>query len=86
MVTIFKSYGIWKLVDKGITIPKSKKKGEKGKTKNEDGKEDSSESDGVEGDDDELSAFMEDQLIKDAKALGIIQSAVSKEIFPRIVN
>ncbi|KAM1761008.1 hypothetical protein ACFX12_003822 [Malus domestica] len=29
---------------------------------------------------------MEDQLMKDAKALGIIQSAISNEIFPRIVN
>ena len=86
MVTIFKSYGIWKLVDKGIAIPESKKKGEKKKTKKEKDEEDSSSSDDDEGDDDELDAHMEDQLMKDAKALGIIQSAVSKEIFPRIVN
>ncbi|TQD85937.1 hypothetical protein C1H46_028483 [Malus baccata] len=86
MVTIFKSYGIWKLVDKGIVIPESKKKGEKKKTKKEKEEEDSSSSDDDEGDDDELDAHMEDQLMKDAKALGIIQSAVSKEIFPRIVN
>ncbi|CAN6575524.1 unnamed protein product [Malus baccata var. baccata] len=86
MVTIFKSYGIWKLVDKGTSIPESKKKGRKKKTKKKDDKEDSSESDGSEGGDDELSAHMEEQLMKDAKALGIIQSAVSNEIFPRIVN
>ncbi|KAM1651001.1 hypothetical protein EV1_003673 [Malus domestica] len=45
MVTIFKSYGIWKLVDKGIAILESKKKGEKKKTKKEKDKEDSSSSD-----------------------------------------
>lgn len=32
MVTIFKSYGIWKLVDEGIVISESKKK-MKAKTK-----------------------------------------------------
>ena len=86
MVTIFKSYGIWKLVDKGIVVPESKKKKEKEKTKKEKSEEELSSSDEDEGDDDAFIAYMEDQYMKDVKALGIIQSVVSKEIFPRIVN
>ncbi|KAM1025684.1 hypothetical protein ACFX2C_038807 [Malus domestica] len=86
MVTIFKSYEIWKLINKRIVAPESKKKKEGGKTKKEEGEESSSSSDNDEGEDDEFDAHMEDQLMKDAKALRIIQSVVSKDIFPRIVN
>ncbi|KAI5343365.1 hypothetical protein L3X38_011241 [Prunus dulcis] len=69
MVTIFKLYGLWTLVEKGITIPDSKKK----KTTKELSAEE----------DDEKMAVI---LMKDAKALGIIQNAVSDQIFPHIAN
>ncbi|KAI5342113.1 hypothetical protein L3X38_009988 [Prunus dulcis] len=66
MRTIFKSHGIWDLVEKGLGISESK-----GKKVDEEG---SSESENVS------------LLMKDAKALGIIQGAVSDDIFPRISN
>jgi len=69
MVTIFKSYGLWTLVEKGIMIPESKKKKAAEETSTEE--------------DDEKETMI---LMKDAKALGIIQNAVSDQIFPRIVN
>ncbi|CAL2258163.1 unnamed protein product [Prunus armeniaca] len=69
MVTIFKSYGLWSLVEKGFSIPDSKKKKES---------EDISEEEV-----DEKTAAI---LMKDAKALGIIQNVVSDQIFPRIAN
>ncbi|CAL8151068.1 unnamed protein product [Prunus armeniaca] len=69
MVTIFKSYGLWSLVEKGFSIPDSKKKKVF---------EDISE----EEVDEKTSAI----LMKDAKALGIIQNAVSDQIFPRIAH
>ncbi|CAL8112638.1 unnamed protein product [Prunus armeniaca] len=69
MITIFKSYGLWSLVEKGFSIPDSKKKKVS---------EDISE---VEVD--EKTAAI---LMKDAKALGIIQNAVSDQIFPRIAH
>ncbi|XP_070672569.1 uncharacterized protein [Malus domestica] len=72
MVTIFKSYGLWNLVEKGISVSDSKKK--KAKT---------DEDTDVDADDDEKMAAI---FMKDAKALGIIQSAVSDQIFPRIAN
>ncbi|CAN6693582.1 unnamed protein product [Malus baccata var. baccata] len=72
MVTIFKSHGLWNLVEKGISVPDSKKK--KAKT---------DEDTDVDADDDEKVAAI---FMKDAKALGIIQSAVSDQIFPRIAN
>ncbi|CAN6707914.1 unnamed protein product [Malus baccata var. baccata] len=72
MVTIFKSYGLWNLVEKRITTPDSKKT--KAKT---------DEDIDVDGDDDEKMATI---FMKDAKALDIIQSAVSDQIFPRITN
>ncbi|KAM1746060.1 hypothetical protein ACFX11_012725 [Malus domestica] len=72
MVTIFKSYGLWNLVEKGIPVPDSKKK----KAKTDEHTE-------VDADDDEKMAEI---FMKDAKALGIIQSAVSDQIFPRIAN
>ncbi|XP_016652015.1 PREDICTED: uncharacterized protein LOC107881795 [Prunus mume] len=64
MRTIFKSHGIWDLVEKGLEILESK-----GKKVDAEG---SSESEKVS------------LLMKDAKALGIIQGAVSYDIFPRI--
>ncbi|XP_048434512.1 uncharacterized protein LOC125474629 [Pyrus x bretschneideri] len=69
MRTIFKSHGIWDLVEKGFEIPESK-----GKKVEEEGSSDSEK------------ASLSDKLIKDAKALGIIQGAVSEDIFPRISN
>ncbi|KAI5348916.1 hypothetical protein L3X38_001803 [Prunus dulcis] len=66
MRTIFKSHGIWDLVEKGLEIPESK--GKKVDT------EGSSESEKVS------------LLMKDTKALGIIQGVVSDDIFPRISN
>ncbi|KAM2280110.1 hypothetical protein ACFX1S_040866 [Malus domestica] len=63
MVTIFKSHGLWNLVEKGITTP--------------------DEDTDAHGDDDEKMAVI---FMKDAKALGIIQSVVSDQIFPRIAN
>ncbi|KAM2526789.1 hypothetical protein TB1_024114 [Malus domestica] len=69
MVTIFKSHGLWKLVEKGITILDSqKKKKAEGSSEEED-------------DEKTVAAYMQD-----AKALGIIQNAVSDQIFPRIAN
>ncbi|BBH01567.1 multidrug resistance-associated protein 9 [Prunus dulcis] len=63
MRTIFKSHGIWNLVEKGLQAPDSKV--------DEEGSSDSE---------------MVSLLMKDAKALGIIQGAVSDDIFPRISN
>ncbi|XP_068323397.1 uncharacterized protein [Pyrus communis] len=66
MATIFKSLGLWNLVEKGMTTsnPKKKEAGE------------------ASEDDEEMVVV----LMKDAKALGIIQNAVSDQIFPRIAN
>ncbi|KAM2300204.1 hypothetical protein ACFXTI_001957 [Malus domestica] len=69
MVTIFKSLGLWNLVEKGIRTPNSKKKKEA----------DGSSEDTV---DEEMTVVF----MKDTKALGIIQNAVSYQIFPRIAN
>ncbi|CAL9001561.1 unnamed protein product [Prunus brigantina] len=69
MVTIFKSLGLWSLVEKGIPTLDSKKKKKA---------EESSE--------EEADAEMINVQTKDAKALGIIQNAVSDQIFPRIAN
>ncbi|CAL2244033.1 unnamed protein product [Prunus armeniaca] len=70
MVTIFKSLGLWGLVEKGIPVSDSKMKTKK--------VEESSE--------EEAEAEMCVVLMKDAKALGIIQNAVSDQIFPPIAN
>ncbi|XP_009340704.2 uncharacterized protein LOC103932786 [Pyrus x bretschneideri] len=67
MKTIFKSYDLWNLVDKGIEIT-------------EPGDESSDE------DQKSVKSSMKINETKDAKALGIIQGAVSDEIFPRISN
>ncbi|XP_020417837.1 uncharacterized protein LOC109948602 [Prunus persica] len=66
MRTIFKSHGIWDLVENGLKIPDSK-----GKKVDAAGSSNSEE---------------EALLMKNAKALGIIQGAVSEDIFPRISN
>ena len=66
MRTIFKSHGLWDLVEKELGISESK-----GKKIEAEG---SSELE------------KETLLMKDAKALGIIQGAVSDDIFPRISN
>ncbi|KAI5341218.1 hypothetical protein L3X38_020492 [Prunus dulcis] len=63
MRTIFKSHGIWNLVEKGLQASDSKV--------DEEGSSDSE---------------MVSLLMKDAKALGIIQCAISDDIFPRISN
>ncbi|CAL9015237.1 unnamed protein product [Prunus brigantina] len=68
MVTIFKSYGLWSLVEKGFSISDSKKK----------------ESENIS--DEEVDEKTAVTLMKDAKALGIIQNAVSDQIFPRIAH
>ena len=70
MVTVFKSLGLWNLVKKGITTPDSKKKNKE--------TEESSK--------DAINEEMNVVFMKDAKALGIIQNAVSDQIFPRIAN
>ncbi|XP_070672380.1 uncharacterized protein [Malus domestica] len=70
MVTIFKSHGLWKLVEKGITISETKKK-----------KKAEGSSEEEEDDEKMVATYMQD-----AKALGIIQNAVSYQIFPRIAN
>ncbi|CAN6679642.1 unnamed protein product [Malus baccata var. baccata] len=69
MVTIFKSLGLWNLVENGITTPDSKKKKE------------------AEGSlEDAVDEEMTVVFMKDTKALGIIQNAVSDQIFPQIAN
>ncbi|BBG95348.1 multidrug resistance-associated protein 9 [Prunus dulcis] len=68
MVTIFKSHGLWKLVEKGVTTSDSKEKMAEGSATEED---------------DEKSVA---EHMRDAKALGIIQNAVSDQIFPRIAS
>ncbi|KAL6276505.1 hypothetical protein ACE6H2_020106 [Prunus campanulata] len=68
MMPIFKSHGLWNLVEKGVKTSDLKKK-----------KAEGSSEDDV---DEEMAAV----LMQDAKALGIIQNAVSDQIFPRIAN
>ncbi|CAL9004166.1 unnamed protein product [Prunus brigantina] len=69
MVTIFKSYRLWNLVENGIPISYPKKNKASEETSEEE--------------DDEKAAAI---LMKDAKALGIIQNEVLDQIFPRIAN
>ncbi|CAL2238315.1 unnamed protein product [Prunus armeniaca] len=68
MMMIFKSHGLWNLVEKGVKTSDSEKK-----------KAEESLEDDVDG-------KMDVVLMQDAKALGIIQNAVSDQIFPRIAN
>ncbi|CAN6715608.1 unnamed protein product [Malus baccata var. baccata] len=70
MKTIFKSYGLWDFVEKGIESSDSKGAASNLKMKGTEGSSDAS--------------LLTEKLMKDAKALGLIQGAVSDEIFPRI--
>nr|XP_015867514.1 uncharacterized protein LOC107405018 [Ziziphus jujuba var. spinosa] len=72
IVTIFKSFGLWKFVEKGIPVSAGKLKGKI---------EEAEGSSASEDDEQMMESYM-----KDAKALGIIQGAVTNQIFPRIVN
>nr|XP_048330610.1 uncharacterized protein LOC125422588 [Ziziphus jujuba var. spinosa] len=72
MVTIFKSFGLWKFVEKGIPASAGKLKGKI---------EEAEGSSASEDDEQMMESYM-----KDAKALGIIQGAVTDQIFPRIAN
>ncbi|KAI5352997.1 hypothetical protein L3X38_005889 [Prunus dulcis] len=73
MKTIFKSHGIWELVERGIEGSYSKGADESDTKQKE--KEESSGSGKM---------AIAEILMKDAKALGLIQGAVSEVIFPRI--
>ncbi|CAL9021866.1 unnamed protein product [Prunus brigantina] len=70
MKTILKSHGLWDLVEKGLSISDSKKK----------------ESENISDEEVTEKSAMAGILMKDARALGLIQSAVSDQLFPRIVN
>ncbi|KAI5354607.1 hypothetical protein L3X38_007502 [Prunus dulcis] len=69
--TILKSHGLWDLVENGFDASDPMK--EKGKEE------------GSKAAEEEKSVTAE-TLMKDARALGLIQGAVSDQIFPRIVN
>ncbi|XP_070675769.1 uncharacterized protein [Malus domestica] len=71
MKTIFKSHGLWEFVEKGVECSDSKGADEFDAKKKE--KEESSDA-----------TTLTEKLMKYAKALGLIQGAVSDEIFPRI--
>ncbi|KAI5344111.1 hypothetical protein L3X38_011988 [Prunus dulcis] len=71
MKTIFKSHGLWDFVIKGLDGMDLKKSDE-----SDDQKKVTEESSGK--------GMVAEVLMKDAKALGLIQGAVSEEIFPRI--
>ncbi|CAL8075093.1 unnamed protein product [Prunus armeniaca] len=73
MKTIFKSHGLWELVEKGMECSDSKGGGE-----SEAKKKEKKESSGAG------KMAVTELLMKDTKALGLIQGAVSDEIFPRI--
>ncbi|KAM2142445.1 hypothetical protein ACFXTH_007733 [Malus domestica] len=71
MKTIFKSHGLWEFVEKGIECSDLKGADESAeKTKEKEGSSDA--------------ASLSEKLMKDAKALRLIQGAVSNEIFHRI--
>ncbi|KAI5338054.1 hypothetical protein L3X38_017325 [Prunus dulcis] len=69
--TILKSHGLWDLVENGFDASDPTKEKEK-----EEG------SKAAEGE----KSVTAETLMKDARALGLIQGAVSDQIFPRIVN
>ena len=71
MKMIFKSHGLWEFVGKGVECSNSKGADEFDAKKKE--KEESSDT-----------ATLTEKLMKDAKALGLIQGVVFDEIFPRI--
>ncbi|KAI5320266.1 hypothetical protein L3X38_039974 [Prunus dulcis] len=69
--TILKSHGLWDLVENGFDASDPTK--EKGKEEGSKAAE-------------EKKSVTAETLMKDARALGLIQGAVSDQIFPRIVN
>ncbi|KAM1049070.1 hypothetical protein ACFX2C_028210 [Malus domestica] len=71
MTTILKSYGLWELVENGFEPPNPKSE----KAAVDETKKETS---------DEVS--LSEILMKDGRALRMIQGAVSDQIFPRIVN
>ncbi|CAL8083746.1 unnamed protein product [Prunus armeniaca] len=73
MKSIFKSHGLWELVEKGIESSDSK-----GADESDAKKKETEESSGVG------KMILTEILMKDAKDLGLIQGVVSDEIFPRI--
>ena len=75
MKTILKSHGLWDLVENGFDASDPKKEKEKEKIEDADKKEEIVE---VE------KPTMTEILMKDARALGLIQSAVSDQIFPEL--
>ncbi|KAI5322389.1 hypothetical protein L3X38_031461 [Prunus dulcis] len=75
MKTIFKSHGLWELVEKGIECSDSKGASKSDAKKKE--KEESSDAGKM---------TLTELLMKHANALGLIQGAVSDEIFPRICH
>ncbi|KAM1503465.1 hypothetical protein ACFX15_027859 [Malus domestica] len=74
MRTILRSHGLWDLVETGFTIPESSTVVEIADEKKE--------KDAVT----QMSTNVAEIIMKDAKALGLIQGAMSDQIFPRISN
>ncbi|KAL6286104.1 hypothetical protein ACE6H2_010494 [Prunus campanulata] len=81
MKTILKSHGLWDLVENGLTVSDLKKEKEIEETKVIEKEEKE-----IEGTKATEKSTMAGILMKDARALGLIQSAVSDQLFPRIVN
>ncbi|CAL2238426.1 unnamed protein product [Prunus armeniaca] len=85
MRTIFSSHGLWDLVEKGLEWSNSKGTDDSVEKKKE---KEESKGAGESGEQkmkrDVSSGSETEKLMKDAKALGLIQGAVSNEIFPRI--
>lgn len=73
MKNILKSLGLWEFVKKRFDDPElEKEEGSEPKKKE------------VEGTSSTKKLMMEERLMKDAKALGLIQGVVADKIFPRI--
>ncbi|CAL2229803.1 unnamed protein product [Prunus armeniaca] len=81
MKTILKSHGLWDLVENGLNVSDLKKEKEIEETKVTEKEEKE-----IEGTKATEKSTMDGILMKDARALGLIQSAVSDQLFPRIVN
>ncbi|CAL2238905.1 unnamed protein product [Prunus armeniaca] len=81
MKTILKSHGLWDLVENGLNVSDLKKEKEIEETKVTEKEEKE-----IEGTKATEKSTMAGILMKDACALGLIQSAVSDQLFPRIVN
>ncbi|CAL8161243.1 unnamed protein product [Prunus armeniaca] len=81
MKTIMKSHGLWDLVENCLNVSDLKKEKEIEETKVTEKEEKE-----IEGTKATEKSTMAGILMKDARALGLIQSAVSDQLFPRIVN